>query len=92
MSGGTTTTAILVRFRLRTMWLRLMLRVQSIMADDKRVTLWCQACKTGYASVGEVPFLCPECHGIPYWTTSPPFKLSRNDKSFLKSIRITQDD
>ncbi len=52
------------------------------------ITLWCQHCQTGYASVGEVPKWCPECNQYPNWSTRKPYKPSENDKRFLKSIRI----
>lgn len=52
------------------------------------ITLWCRACDTGYASVGETPTLCPECKEIPNWTTTPPYKLTVNDRRFLRMLRI----
>jgi len=55
------------------------------------VVLWCQACQSGYASVGETPLLCPECHQPPRWTTLKPYKPSVNDTKFLKSIKICGD-
>lgn len=53
--------------------------------------LWCRMCRTGYASVGERPELCPECKKVPHWTRTPPYVLSGNDRRFLKSLRIDPD-
>jgi len=55
------------------------------------VVLWCQACQSGYASVGEVPAICPECKQVPHWSTLKPYKPSVNDVKFLKSIKICGD-
>ena len=54
----------------------------------KPVVLWCQSCTSGYASVGEVPMICPECKQAPHWTTLKPYKPTVNDAKFLKSIKI----
>ena len=37
---------------------------------------------------GDLPAICPECHEMANWTTTPPYRLTRNDDRFLKSIRI----
>jgi hypothetical protein len=55
-------------------------------------TIFCKFCKVGYASLGELPPVCPECNAPAHWITEPaetwPFRLSRNDKQFLRSIRV----
>lgn len=53
------------------------------------MTIWCRWCKVGYASVGELPPICPSCDAPAEWVTDPwPFKLTVNDRQFLKSIRV----
>lgn len=58
------------------------------MKKGRPITLWCRACDTGYASRGEVPSHCPQCDQIPNWTTTPPYKLTVNDRRFLEMLRI----
>jgi len=57
-------------------------------AKKEPVVLWCQACETGYACLGQAPPLCPEYHAEPNWTTRKPYKPSVNDAKFLRSIKI----
>jgi len=58
-------------------------------AKKEPVVLWCQACETGYACLGQAPPLCPECRSAePNWTTRKPYKPSVNDAKFLRSIKI----
>jgi hypothetical protein len=61
-------------------------------------TLWCVLCGVGYASLGEVPAVCPECNQETRWNTSPPYQpprahyvLSYNDRRFLRSLGIQTD-
>ena len=91
MNAGIISIVPSVRFRFRTLWRRLTSRAR-IMADWKPtyVTLWCTApgCQSGYYSKGEVPSVCPRCERPAHWTTTPPFKLTMDDKVFLKVNRI----
>lgn len=54
--------------------------------------LWCRTCVTGYASVGELPALCPNCGQPANWSdTLEPrvrYELTFNDKRFLRSINV----
>ena len=59
--------------------------------------LYCRKCSVGYASIGEVPPVCPGCERETTWTTVPkskkrdpliPWTLSEMDSRFLRSIRI----
>jgi hypothetical protein len=58
---------------------------------SKPVLIWCQACDVGYGSMGERPTLCPACHQVPNWTRTPPYKLTPNDRQFLRSIRVASE-
>jgi hypothetical protein len=78
----------LTRFRL---WYRRLIRRVHMADAGKFVTLWCRACDGGYYSRGEVPTLCPRCEKQAHWTTTPPFKLTVDDKNFLKVNRIRSD-
>jgi len=62
------------------------------MFSGPRVMLWCQACEAGFGSVGELPTACPSCLQFPNWSTLRPYRLSFNDRTFLKSIRIEAVD
>ena len=64
-------------------------------------------CQIGYASVaGERPLVCPNCEQPARWTTTEPaappmpkrgrdpakvYRLSTNDRRFLKAVRIASD-
>lgn len=52
---------------------------------------FCRWCRHGYAWVNELPAVCPGCDAAAEWLTEPeawPFRLSVNDRQFLKSIRV----
>lgn len=61
--------------------------------------LYCRKCHVGYASIGEIPPLCPSCLTPTSWTTTAPFarepkvpyKLTRDDRIFLKVQAISPD-
>ncbi len=67
-----------------------LIRRAPIMADWKTppVTLWCRVCSVGYYSKGEVPATCPRCDQYADWTTTPPYKLTMDDRDFLRCNRI----
>lgn len=56
---------------------------------------WCARCHAGYASVGELPHVCPNCEQPAFWlsfTESSPlvaWELTYNDRQFLRQIRVT---
>lgn len=52
------------------------------------IRLWCRACTEPYDSRGAKPAVCPKCYREPNWTLTPPYKLNRNDRGFLRSIRV----
>ena len=58
------------------------------------VILYCRMCNQGYASVGELPALCPSCERPTRWSTmaahtsGPPLPLSVDDRRFLRSLHI----
>lgn len=60
----------------------------------------CRLCGTGYASIGEVPPVCPACEQETTWTTvpsgyaapKPDYKLTLNDMRFLRSMKILADE
>lgn len=62
-------------------------------------TWFCLSCGVGYAPGRSVlPLECPECRAaardedpLTLWTVVPPWKLSTNDKRFLRSLRIAGD-
>lgn len=52
--------------------------------------IYCRGCGIGYPllNTGELPKPCPSCDQPVGWTTVPPYHLSRNDATFLHSIKI----
>ena len=61
----------------------------------RRVTLvYCSwdDCQIGYAVSGQLPKTCPKCDRDTRWTTTPPYKLTVNDKRFLHSLRIDSEE
>lgn len=64
------------------------------------VVIYCKKCGIGYASLGEIPATCPACDQETSWTTVPPssdtptvaYKLTVNDRRFLRSYRIAAED
>lgn len=62
--------------------------------------LWCKSCHVGYASIGEIPSVCPSCGKSPAaWTTArpydaplTPFHNSETDRVWLQSQKISGDD
>ena len=54
------------------------------------IRIWCcwEDCRKPQMVSGDLPAICPECHEMANWTTTPPYRLTRNDDRFLKSIRI----
>ncbi len=93
MSAGNTSSVTFALMHFLSWWLRLMRRVGPV-AEWKPdpITLWCQKCSTGYASVGEVPQFCPECNEYPNWSTRKPYRPSLMDKRFLRSIKIDPEN
>ena len=62
------------------------------------LTLWCIKCWAGYASIGDIPAVCPGCDQETRWTTrvpvaSPrvPYRLTRDDVRFLTTVGIKPD-
>jgi hypothetical protein len=53
--------------------------------------VYCRLCDVGYASISELPKVCPSCERPTKWTTMPPYKLNEDDRLFLKLNRIRQD-
>lgn len=61
--------------------------------------LFCRKCNVGYASVGEIPLVCPSCELATSWSTTPPYardpkvpyKLTRDDRVFLRVQAIRPD-
>jgi hypothetical protein len=56
--------------------------------------VFCRACGVGYAWIGVLPAQCPSCSASnPRWSTSRddswPFKLTENDRRFLRKILIS---
>lgn len=67
------------------------------MVRDAVRILYCRhdTCGKPYESVGGlIPPICPACSRVAAWATDPDvakipgFPLTRNDKQFLKSLRI----
>jgi hypothetical protein len=58
--------------------------------------LLCRKCGHWYQVVRQIPDICPHCEQSASWTTDPdpdkPFKLTENDKKFLRSIRIATNN
>jgi hypothetical protein len=53
------------------------------------VLIFCTPCGTGYGSNGEKPTICPACRSTdPQWTRTPPYRLTADDRDFLRSLRI----
>lgn len=52
--------------------------------------LWCRKCRNWYAVQTTIPDICPHCEGSASWTTEEPkpYRLSENDRRFLRSIKI----
>lgn len=71
-------------------------------ADVAATILYCtrRDCRAGYASLGEVPRICPACQQDTRWTTvapiadhpNTPFRVNINDRRFLRSLRISSED
>ena len=78
--------------------LGLVLRDVQLVAGAARVILYCKRvdCGAGYASVGEVPQVCPSCNQPTRWGGSPAHAqdgtaalvLTEKDRRFLRSYRI----
>lgn len=65
------------------------------------IELFCKLCGEPYEAVNEIPNVCPDCHKETSWsTTAPvrsippkdPYKLTFNDREFLKKIPITPEE
>jgi hypothetical protein len=64
--------------------------------DVFRVSIvYCQACGTGYGSLGERPVKCPSCDREPQWRDTPPYadpkvpyELTTNDRRFLHKLQV----
>jgi hypothetical protein len=59
--------------------------------------LLCRRCQHWYSVVQQqIPDICPHCEASASWTTDPdpekPYRLSWNDRKFLTSIRVADDD
>lgn len=58
------------------------------------VILFCKLCGQRYASVGELPAVCPICDRPTKWSTmaphssGPPLPLTVDDRRWLRSVRI----
>lgn len=58
--------------------------------------IWCRACGSGLPlEVGiRKPVVCPACNNNQRasWDDLPPFRVSENDRRFLRTLRIKVDD
>lgn len=78
--------------------LGLVLRDVQLVSSEARVILYCKRvdCGAGYASVGEVPLVCPSCNQPTRWGSSPPHAQdgiaaviwTEKDRRLLRSFRI----
>jgi hypothetical protein len=52
--------------------------------------VFCKWCRAPYTPDGDLPPVCPACQAPADWSTEMewPFRLSVNDRRFLKSLRI----
>lgn len=62
------------------------------------VTIFCKSCWAGYASLGEIPAICPNCEQETTWTTfarqagpTTPYRLTVDDRRFLRETKIRPD-
>lgn len=55
--------------------------------------LFCRKCGNWYAVQLKVPDICPNCEQSAEWSTEEPkpYRLSENDRRFLKSIRVAPE-
>lgn len=55
--------------------------------------LYCRKCHEWYAVQRVVPDVCPHCEQTAEWTTEAlrPWKLSENDRRFLRKLGIKPD-
>lgn len=54
--------------------------------SKKGLILWCQYpdCGAGTpGNIGPLPTVCQACDRVAKWGTTPPFKLTKNDETFL---------
>lgn len=63
------------------------------------LTIFCKGCHAGYAATGAIPSVCPACEHDAGWTTRWPhedrrfpFVVTKQDRRFLRSLRIASDE
>lgn len=72
-------------------------------AQPRPMTIWCrhEDCQEPFESIaGYRPALCDKCHRVAAWATEQGvgligaigFTLTRNDRRFLKSLRIDPEN
>ena len=61
------------------------------------VILYCRMCAGAYASVGDLPLMCPSCERPTRWSTmaphssGPPLPLTVEDRRWLRSLHVDPD-
>lgn len=66
------------------------------MAIRKGAIVYCgwADCQIGYPllGTGKLPQPCPGCLRETRWTTTPPWRLSWNDRQFLRLLKIDPEE
>lgn len=52
------------------------------------LTVWCRACEAAKTVCRPLPAVCPHCHRVARWTSTPPYHLTVQDRRFLRSLHI----
>jgi hypothetical protein len=60
-----------------------------MLKDPEPLLVWCTRCEAGLSALpGPLPEVCPKCEQPAFWSTTAPYRLTRDDKSFLRVNKI----
>ena len=50
--------------------------------------VYCLACEAARTVSRPLPAVCPRCHRVAAWTSTPPYRLTHQDRAFLRRLYI----
>ena len=52
------------------------------------LAMYCRRCDAARLITRPLPAVCPRCHRVAQWTSTPPYHLTHQDQVFLRHMHI----